>query len=107
MAVIGVELDQDELVLTKNRDFRWTFQNTDSSGTPVNFPAGQLYFEIYSGTTTITWQFSISGSTATIKVESAAVNSIQNRARFQLVFLPSGEAAGGDPIARGTVRIQD
>lgn len=106
MAVIGVELEQDELVLTKGRDFRWTFTNLDSSGSPTAFPSGSLYFEVYTSVPK-TWTFSISGSTATIKVESDEVATVPARTKWQLVFRPSGEAAGGDPIARGTVRIQE
>lgn len=52
------------------------------------------------------WPFSISGSTATIKVESEVAALIQPRTQWQLVFLPSGEAAGGDPIDMGRVQIQ-
>lgn len=104
---IGVELDSETLVLTKNRDFRWTFQNLDENGNGINFPAGSLFFEIYVGDTVINWPFSISGANATIKVESAVVNTIPTRSKWQLVFLPTGEAAGGDPIARGTVRVQE
>ena len=107
MSVIGVELDSETLVLTKNRDFRWTFQNLDANGSPVDFPAGSLFFEIYVGETVINWPFSVSGANATIKIESAVANTIPNRSKWQLVFLPTGEAAGGDPIARGTVRVQE
>jgi hypothetical protein len=106
MAVIGVELDQDELVLTKGRDFRWTFTNLDAAGAPTDFPTGSLYFEVYTSTTK-TWNFTISGSSATIKIEHTEVDSVPNRTKWQLVFRPSGEAAGGDPIARGVVRIQE
>ena len=106
MAVIGVELDQGELVLTKGRDFRWTFSNLDASGNPTAFPSGSLYFEVY-GSSTLTWTFTISGSSASLKVESTVVDSVPNRTRWQLVFKPTGEAAGGDPIARGVVRIQE
>jgi len=48
MAVIGVELDQDELVLTKGRDFKWAFVNLDASGAAQAFPDGTLYFELYT-----------------------------------------------------------
>lgn len=52
------------------------------------------------------WNFSIDESTADLKVESSEVDLIGQRTLWQLVFLPDGEAAGGDPIARGTVRVQ-
>lgn len=107
MAVIGVELEQDELVLTKGRDFRWTFTNLNASGAPTNFPAGSLYFELATTPSPTTWNFTISGNTATIKIEHTQVDLIPARTKWQLVFRPSGEAAGGDPIARGVVRIQE
>lgn len=52
------------------------------------------------------WHFNVSGSTASIKVESDACDVILNRTNWQLVFLPSGEPAGGDPIALGRVRTR-
>lgn len=102
---IGVEVDTVDLVLTKHRDFKWAFQNLDDNDNPTNFPAGTLYFELYHTTTPTVWAFTISGSTATIKVESEVVNTVPNRTKFQLVFRPSGETAGGDPLAKGVVRI--
>lgn len=105
MAVIGVDLDVDELVLTKGRDFKWAFVNLDTSNNPLAFPSGTLYLE-FALTPTITWPFTIVGSGATIKVESTQVDSIPNRTRWQLVFRQTGEAAGGDPVARGVVRVQ-
>ena len=53
------------------------------------------------------WVFDIDGYRASLKVESEAVGLIGNRTRWQLVFLPAGESAGGDPISRGVVRIQE
>lgn len=53
------------------------------------------------------WPFTISTSTASIKIESEEVNKIAPRTRWHLIFLPSGEAAGGDPIARGRVTVQE
>lgn len=50
MSVIGVELQQELLVLTRGRDFRWSFQNTDSTTKqPTAYPAGDLYFELDTG----------------------------------------------------------
>lgn len=105
MAVIGVELDPSELVLTKGRDFKWTFVNQDMSGTPLAFPAGSLFFEIFTSPVT-TWEFDVTGSDAVLKIESTEVDEIPARTRWQLVFKPAGEAAGGDPLAIGTVRVQ-
>lgn len=106
MAVIGVELGYDELVLTKGRDFRWNFVNLDDSGNEVDYPAGSLYFELGTSPLT-TWTFTIAGAVASLKVESDQVALIPNRCKWQLVFRPSGEVAGGDPVARGIVRVQD
>lgn len=49
MALIGVNLGQDQLVLTRGRDFKWNFQNLDVSGDPADYPAGDLYFELATG----------------------------------------------------------
>lgn len=49
MATIGLDLEPDQLVIQKRRDFRWTFENLDSSGDPADFPAGELFLEIDSG----------------------------------------------------------
>jgi len=106
MAVIGVELPQDTLVLTKGRDFKWTFTNLSAAGKPIPFPAGDLYFEITTSPSPTTWPFTIVGNTATIKVESTAVDLIPDKAKWQLVFLPDAEAAGGDALARGVVKVQ-
>jgi len=98
------------MVLYTGRDFKWTFQNlADDRVTPVNFPAGDLYFELLfstdGGTTPTTkWDFTISGNTAGLKIESTAADLIPAKTKWQLVFLATGEAAGGDPVAYGTVR---
>ena len=105
MAVIGVELNQDQLVLTKGRDFRWNFVNVDTAGAPIAFPSGTLYFEVATATP-LTWLFTISGSSAALKVESDVVGTVPNRTKWQLVFKPTGEVAGGDIVAYGTVRVQ-
>lgn len=105
MSVIGTELEMSSLVLTKGRDFRWIFRNLGEGDVPTPFPAGSLYFE-FDTTPVKTWQFTVSGTDASIKVESVDVDQIPNRTRWQLVFRPSGESAGGDPIARGVVRVQ-
>jgi hypothetical protein len=64
-----------------------------------------LYFELDTSPVT-TWTFGISGSDATIKIESTVVDTIPARTKWQLIFKPSGEAAGGDPVARGIVMVQ-
>lgn len=108
VAVIGIELEADQLVLTKGRDFKWNFENLDESGQPVDFPSGSLYFEFNIGSPKKQWPFSIAGHLATIKVESTEVDAIPARGtKWQLVFLPTGEPAGGDAITRGTVKVQE
>ncbi|AQT28217.1 hypothetical protein SEA_JABITH_6 [Mycobacterium phage Jabith] len=49
------------------------------------------------------WPFIIDGTKATIKVESEEADLIPERTVWQLVFLPDGEPAGGDPITYGRV----
>lgn len=49
MAVIGIELDSDSLVLHRRRDFEWHFENLDDNEEPTPFPAGQLFFEFPTG----------------------------------------------------------
>jgi hypothetical protein len=106
VATIGLDLAQDQLILQKGRDFRWQFQHVDDAGSPANFPAGSLYFEFATAPVT-TWTFQITGADAALKVESTAVDLIPARTSWQLVFRPAGEAAGGDPVARGTVSVQE
>lgn len=52
------------------------------------------------------WTFDITGSMATLKVESEEVAKIVARTPWQLVWLASGEPAGGDPLDLGIVQIQ-
>lgn len=49
MSVIGVDIDQEVLVLQKRRDFVWAFQNLDDANQPLAFPAGDLLFELVTG----------------------------------------------------------
>ncbi|QFG10377.1 minor tail protein [Mycobacterium phage Anthony] len=49
MATIGIDLDSDQLVLHKGRDFKWTFENVDEHDNPIDFPAGDLFFELDTG----------------------------------------------------------
>ena len=105
MTVIGTEVEVSTLVLTKGRDFRWSFVNIDDNSNPEAYPGGSLYFELATSPLT-TWTFTIVGDTASLKVESDQVDLIPNRTKWQLVFRPTGEAAGGDIVARGTVLVQ-
>lgn len=103
---IGTVIEPTSLVLTKGRDFKWSFKSLDDDGQPKNFPPGTLYFEILTNPVTV-WTFTIDGSVANLKIESPQVDLIPARTRWQLVFRNTGEAAGGDPVARGIVRIQE
>lgn len=105
MAIIGVEMSADSLVLTKGRDFRWAFRYVDESGAAQPFPAGDLFFE-FALDPIVKWDFNVSGDTAVLKKESEDVALIPARTKWQLVWLPDGEAAGGDPVAYGTVKVQ-
>lgn len=106
---IGVEILPEALVLTRGRDFKWSFENLDANGQPVDYPAGSLYFEfpeIDDAGSPKKWTFTITGPQAAVKVESTDADTIPSRAKWQLVFLPAGETAGGDPITLGMVRVQ-
>jgi hypothetical protein len=100
---IGIEVPTETLVIYKNRDFKWGFQNLDENGQPVDFPPGSLYFEFQTSPSLTEWEFVITGSEATLKVESTATPVVLPKTKWQLVFLQDGEAAGGDVIASGTV----
>lgn len=102
MADIGIRLEGDTLVLWRGRDFKWNFENLDANGQPVDFPPGRLYFEFQTSPIT-EWEFVIVGSLATLKTEHTAVAALPDKTLWQLVFLPEGEAAGGDPVGRGKV----
>jgi homogentisate 1,2-dioxygenase len=103
MAAAGIELESESLVLTKGRDFVWSYQNLDQSNQPADFPAGELFFEFSNGEQ---WDFVITDDMANIKVESTDVALVPRGTKWQLVFLEDGEAAGGQAVARGTVRVQ-
>lgn len=49
------------------------------------------------------WDFEITDSLAQIKIESEETDKIADRCRWQLVFLPEGEPAGGEGIDAGRV----
>lgn len=116
MSAIGLCLESSTLDLYSGRDFKWGFLNVNeaifagslsNASQLIAFPDGALYFELQiadGGNSTTTWEFDISGAAATLKVESTESDRIPARTKWQLVFLPEGEAAGGDPIAYGTVK---
>lgn len=103
---IGLELPIDSLILTRGRDFRCAFQLFDDDGEPVDFPAGELFFELRPDSGVVRWDFVIVDSFASIKVDSEEADLISKGTPWQLVWLPDGEAAGGDAKARGKVVVQ-
>lgn len=80
MTAIGVSTAVDQLVLTRGRDFRWTFQNLDTHNEPTNFPAGDLYFELNTGGETNALQevnvTSASGGTYTLTLDGQTTDDI-------------------------------
>lgn len=80
-------------------------------GNDANTPGIQPAVEVYSvnpGKEPITlWHFDIEGTLASLKVESEEADKVQARTIWQLVFLPAGEPAGGEPVARGRVWVQE
>ena len=49
MTAIGTDVEQDEIVVQRRRDFTWNFENLDDDDSPINFPAGDLFFELETG----------------------------------------------------------
>jgi hypothetical protein len=110
MSEIGLCIPSTVLTLYTNRDFKWSFDNLDQYGNPTSYPAGALSLEFQVSTDggvtpTTSWAFTISGTTATIAVTNTVAALIPARTKWQLVFLPSGGTAGGDPIAYGLVQV--
>lgn len=106
MAVIGIPLDSDQLVLTRGRHFRWNFQNISKTGAPVPFPPGELFFEFVDLVPKVRWDFTITGDTASLAVAPELADTIPDRTGWHLVFRPEGVTSGGDPVGIGIVRRQ-
>lgn len=49
MSDIGLRPEGSSLVLWKGRDFAWNFELVDENREPVDFPAGEMYFELQTG----------------------------------------------------------
>lgn len=49
MSDIGLRPEGSTLVLWKGRDFAWNFELVDENKQPVDFPDGQMYFELQTG----------------------------------------------------------
>lgn len=72
--------------------------------TGLNDTQTMIVTEVQPGIARFTkWPFVIDGSTATIKIESEVADAMPAGVLWQLVFLPEGEAVGGDPVAIGRV----
>lgn len=111
------EIADISLIYAPKRHFEYEFIN-DKALTPI--PALDSVSTSLTGVSpTITvvqdakgrapftiWPFVIAGSEASLKVESEDCDAIPDRTKWQLVFMPDGEAAGGDAVARGVVRVQ-
>lgn len=107
MADFGKVLDDSLVVLTRGRDFRLMFKQTNDIDEITPFEVGaSLFFEIYTSPDITIWEFDLDGGIASLKVESADADLIPDRTRWQLVWLPDGESSGGDPVARGRVQVQ-
>jgi len=102
----GVQLSPQPLTLTRFRDFEVKMVAEDESGNSTAIPAGQYLFELYTEPVKTVWPFVVSGSAATLKVESVEADKVPDRTKFQLVHLPPGELEGGRPMALGVVRRQ-
>lgn len=105
MTYIGDKLPADTIVLTTGRDFKYNIDHFNEAMELEDFPAGSLFFEFADPALTH-WTFVITGHAAALKIESTIVDLMLDRTEWQLVFLPTGEAAGGDVIALGKVYRQ-
>jgi hypothetical protein len=108
--VFGVVPECATLELVEGGDYVWNFElkyppGHAQAGAPQPFPSGQLFYRIFTDPVETKWQFTIAGSTASIKTESEEVAKIKDRTRFHLVWLPAGELAGGQVWAVGKVRV--
>lgn len=108
--VFGAVPDCATLELVQGADYVWNFVLTYPQGHPLAgqqqpFPPGSLSYRIFTEPTVTVWPFTISGATASIKVESEVVVTIPDRTRFHLVWLPAGEIAGGQVWAVGKVKV--
>lgn len=98
------------LELVAGGDYMWSFElrygpSHAKAGQPQPFPAGSLFYRILTEPVETRWPFVISGASASMKIESEDVAKVPDRTRFQLVWLPDGETAGGQVWAMGKVRV--
>ncbi|MDP7733654.1 LtfC-like domain-containing protein [Mycobacterium paragordonae] len=115
--IFSGEIANIDAIYAPIRRFYYEFVN-DKALTPVNALTVTPSLTGHTPSLTVTqdakgrapftiWDFDITGSTASIKVESDDCDVIPSRTPWQLVFMPDGEASGGDPIARGKTWTQE
>lgn len=105
MSVMGVFLNPEPLPLYRGRDYQRTFVSKDATTKqPIPFPAGSLYIE-FCGTPPKKFTATINGSNAVFKIESEDCDKIADRTKYQLVWMPAGEAAGGQCVGYGNVKV--
>ena len=110
--VHGVVPDCLTVALVSGADFVWSEQLFYPSGhalagQPQPFPPGSLYYEFSTSPLKTVWPFTISGSVASMKVESVEVDKIPARVGVKLRWLPAGELAGAQVWASGKVRVSE
>lgn len=80
MADLGVEPVKGTLYLATGGDFVWNYR-LEENGEPTEFPAGAA-LDLLIGSDL--YPFSISGDTASIKIESEDADQIEDRTGFRL-----------------------
>jgi hypothetical protein len=107
MADIGQELKPEFLWLTKNRDFKSSLEFIDVKGVSGPWPAGDLWLELYTTPAHLQWHYVLSGSTATITVPAAIVDTVpETPIGWQLVWKPATDTGTGECVALGCVEVQ-
>ena len=101
MADIGVELKEELLFLTTNRDFKSELEYIDIKGVSGPWPPGDLFLELKTTPALTEWHYSLSGSTATLLVTAATADTIPDEIGWQLVWRPTGDTGSGEAVALG------
>ena len=99
---VGGKVPDEPLEIVAGRDVERTRQFVDGMRKPLDFPAGSLVLEVAGAK----FPFSIAGSVAYLKVKSEVADLWPQRSRYQIFWLPAGEAGGGQAVAIGSVRRQ-
>ena len=104
MSYVGSPLRDDVMFLVRGRDFVWGFELVTREGVLVDWPAGELFFEVFSDPVR-RWDCRVEGAQAFVGVGSGVTDLVPNRCRWQLVWLPVGGLPAGVPVARGYVKV--